>query len=89
MGTKLMHSLFRLFGFGSCVEIKETCYEYSEGNLGGRQQQRVKRHLKICPQCLRFVISYAAVRAMGKTLHPEKLTEKQKAKLLEGLNLDQ
>ena len=89
MGIKLMQSLLSLFGFGSCVEIKETCYEYSEGNLGGRQRKRVKRHLKICPQCLRFVISYAAVRAMGKTILPEKLTEEQKAKLLKGLNLDQ
>lgn len=89
MGIKdrIMHALLRVCGFGSCAEVQCGCYEYTEGTLDGRKHKRVKKHLKVCKLCLRFVASYLAVRALGKTLHPESFSDEQKQKILEGLNL--
>ncbi len=87
MGTKLIHSFMKLMGFGSCVQVVEECYDYSEGTLKSGKKRRIKRHLKICPPCVRFVATYRAVQLLGKTIKPEKLSEEQKQQLLEGLNL--
>lgn len=87
MGTKLMHSLLKIMGFGSCIQVVEECYEYSDGSLKDGKRRRIKRHLKICPACLRFVATYRAVQLLGKTIKPEKLTDEQRQQLLAGLNL--
>ncbi len=89
MGTKIMQTFLKLAGFGSCIEVQEVSYEYSEGIVIGRRQRRIKRHLKICPHCMRFTVSYRAVRFLGRTMHPERMSEEQKQKILEGLNLNQ
>ncbi len=89
MGIKetLMAPLFKLCGFGTCKDVGGNCYDYVEGQLSEGKEKRVRKHLKICGKCLRFMASYLAVRALGKTIHPETLTSEQKAKILEALNL--
>ena len=82
---KIFCAMMRVFGLGSCDEVKELCYEYGEKNLPAGGHRRMKRHLKICKPCLRFISSYLAVRALSKTMHSEKLSPDQKNKLVEGL----
>ena len=82
---RVMCFTLRVTGFGSCKEIEELCYEYIEETVPKGAKRRVKRHLKICKPCLRFIMSYLAVRALGKTVLPTELSQQQKDKLIEGL----
>ncbi len=83
----LMHAMLSLCGFGTCEQMGHDCYAQAEGTLPASKQRRMKRHLKICAKCLRFVTSYLAVKALGATMHPERMTAEQKAKILSALNL--
>jgi len=77
--------MMRVSGLGSCKEVQEICYEYVEASVDSGQKKRVEKHLKICKPCLRFITSYIAIRTLGKAAHPEKLSDSQKEKLIEGL----
>lgn len=88
MATSFMQMLLKACGFGSCQDVRDNMYEYANGNLFGRKLRLLKRHLKVCRKCVRFLMTYVAVKALGKKLPPEYMTDEQKELILEGLNLE-
>jgi anti-sigma factor RsiW len=42
----------------SCHQLIEFCLDYVEGVLPDDEQQRFRRHLSLCPDCVRFFETY-------------------------------
>ena len=42
----------------SCHQLIEFCLDYVEGVLPDDEQERFRRHLSLCPDCVRFFETY-------------------------------
>ncbi len=81
--TKIDRLLFKVIKVPTCQQLETLCYDFLEENLEKKTVRAIERHLKICPNCLRFVESYRRMKQLKETFAPPALDPEFKNKMLE------
>lgn len=51
----------------TCQEFIDFLMDYDEGVLPSDQRAQFDEHLSVCPDCVNYLASYRATKAMGKS----------------------
>ena len=51
----------------TCQEFIDFLLDYDDGVLPADQRARFDEHLSVCPDCVNYLASYRATKAMGKS----------------------
>lgn len=81
--TKIDRLLFKVIKVPTCQQLESLCYDFLEKNLEQKMVRAIERHLKICPNCLRFVESYRRMKQLKESFAPPPLDSEFKNKMLE------
>ena len=69
----------------NCKQIADLVFDYLNDNLRPKVKRDFQQHLRICPDCVHFLNTYEKTVAVTRTVRPEEIPAKVKAKLLEFL----
>ena len=69
----------------NCKQITDLLYDYVHGKLSRDVKRGFQQHLRICPDCVRFLNTYKKTVAVAGTVPAEKIPAKVKNNILEFL----
>jgi anti-sigma factor RsiW len=69
----------------NCKQLTDLLYDYVNGNLSRNIKRDFQQHLRICPDCVRFLNTYKKTVTVAGTVHAEKIPAKVKDNILEFL----
>ena len=84
--TLIMKLMFRMMGIPTCEEVDQFAYDFLAGQLDAKITHQVKRHLKTCKNCQKFMVSYRKTYALAQNLPPPTLDSEFKEKMFEFLS---
>ena len=83
--TRMMKWMFRMMGLPTCEEVDRFAYAFLEGELDSGTTGQVKRHLRTCKNCQRFMESYQKTRSLGQNPRTIELDPEFKERMMDFL----
>jgi hypothetical protein len=69
----------------TCKEITELIFEYVNDTLSPAVKRDFHRHLRICPDCVKFLNTYKKTASVTRSIRPEEIPPRVRSNILDFL----